>query len=161
MTCSLPHWVAFWAIGEQRVSYYRTPRSIPAGYRSSIIDYANEIEHLFAKMEGIRAEVLPPNRKSIDDYFAHVWEPIHTLTAAVLPLRHVPNDVEIFRSYLEAEEARLSNNLKEIDYIVDGTDTLSHVMGVGRIEKVSTYQCSLQALNLFENCRLSFHCCTC
>ncbi|KAI0249341.1 hypothetical protein BJV78DRAFT_1347821 [Lactifluus subvellereus] len=116
---SLPEWVAFWAIG----------------YRSSIIDYANKIEILFAKMEGVRVEVLPPNREPIDDYFTYVWEPIHTLIAAVLELSPWPNNPENFRSYLEAEEARLSDNLKAVDYTIDGTDTLTLITGVGRIEK--------------------------
>jgi hypothetical protein len=41
-----------------------------------------------------------------------------------------------FKSYLEAEEARLSTNLKAVDYVIDGTDTLTLITGVGRIEKV-------------------------
>lgn len=112
--------------------------SPPAGYRASIIDYANKIEELFAKMEGLRAEVLPPNREAIDDYFTYVWEPLHTLTAAALSLQPGPNNPEKFRPYLEAEEARLGANLKAVDYILDGIDTLTLITGVGRIEKVST-----------------------
>ncbi|KAH9052369.1 hypothetical protein EDB87DRAFT_1835857 [Lactarius vividus] len=100
---SLPRWVAFWAVG----------------YKASIIDYAEKIEELLAKMEGIRAEL------------------IHTLTAAVTSLRPEPGtgNLDRFRSYLEAEEARLSTNLKAVDYIINGTDTLTLITGVGRIEK--------------------------
>ncbi|KAI9438365.1 hypothetical protein H4582DRAFT_258574 [Lactarius indigo] len=118
---SLPHWVAFWAVG----------------YKASVIDYANKIEELLAKMEGIRTEVLPPNRESIDEYFMYGWKFIHTLTAAVTPLLPEPgtSNLDRFRSYLEAEEARLSTNLKAVDYIIDGTDTLTLITGVGRIEK--------------------------
>ncbi|KAI9438360.1 hypothetical protein H4582DRAFT_1815080, partial [Lactarius indigo] len=119
---SLPHWVAFWAV---------------AGYRASIIDYANKIEELLAKMEGIRAEVLPPNRLAVDDYFRFVWSSVHTLTAAVTPLQPEsgPNNWDRFKSYLEAEEARLNTNLKAVDYTIDGLDTLTLITGVGRIEK--------------------------
>lgn len=88
-------------------------------------------------MEGVRADVLPPNREAIDDYFTYVWEPVHALTAAALSLQPGPNNPENFRSYLEAEEARLDANLKAVDYILDGTDTLALIAGVGRIEKVS------------------------
>ncbi|KAH9034702.1 hypothetical protein EDB85DRAFT_2288949 [Lactarius pseudohatsudake] len=118
---SLPHWVAFWAVG----------------YRASIIDYASKIEELLAKMEGIRAEVLPPNRRAFDDYFRFVWEAVHTLTAAVTPLQPelALSTSDRFKSHLEAEEARLSNNLKAVDYTIDGTDTLTLITGVGRIEK--------------------------
>jgi hypothetical protein len=113
------------------------PSESLAGYRSSIIDYANRIESLFTKMEGVRADVLPPNREAIDDYFTYVWEPVHTLTAAALSLQPGPNKPERFQSYLETEEARLRADLKAVDYIVDGTDTLTLITGVGRIEKVS------------------------
>ncbi|KAI9464111.1 hypothetical protein BJY52DRAFT_887328 [Lactarius psammicola] len=118
---SLPHWVAFWAVG----------------YRASIIDYAEKIEELFAKMEGIRAEVLPPNRRAVDEYFLIVWDIVHSLTAPVTPLQPEPgpNIWDKFKSHLEAEEARICTNLKAVDYTIDGTDTLTLIIGAGRIEK--------------------------
>ena len=89
-------------------------------------------------MEGVRAEVLPPNRQSIDDYFTFGWDIVHALTAAVTPLQPEPGPStwDKFKPYLEAEEARLSTNLKAVDYVIDGTDTLTLITGVGRIEKV-------------------------
>ena len=113
-------------------------------------------------MEGVRTTVLPPNRESIDDYFTDVWEPIHTLTAAVISLQPGSSNPEKFKPYLEAEEARLSANLKAVDYIIDGTDTLTLITGEGRIEKVST--CNLQSTRHHSRlicCRPSFHYCTC
>jgi hypothetical protein len=113
-----------------------------AGYRASIIDYANKIDELFSKMEGVYTEVLPLNRQAVVDYFANVWEPVHTIIAALLPLQYGQDDEpEKFRSYLEKEEDRLGNNLKAVDYIIDGTDTLTLITGIGRIEKVSAWQC--------------------
>ncbi|KAH9064500.1 hypothetical protein EDB87DRAFT_1680408 [Lactarius vividus] len=118
---SLPHWVAFWAVG----------------YRASIIYYAKKIEELFAKMEGIRADVLPPNRHSINSYLTIGWHFIHTLTAAVTPLQPEPgpSSLDRFKSYLDAEKTRLSTNLKAVYYTIDGMDTLTLITGVGRIEK--------------------------
>jgi hypothetical protein len=110
----------------------------PAGFRASIIHYAKRIEELFAKMEGIRSHVLAPNRKAIDDYIYDIWEPFHTLTAAVIPLQPGPDNSDKFQPYLESEEARLSANLKAVDYIIDDTDTLTLITGMGSIEKVST-----------------------
>ena len=117
----------------------RVPSECRVGYKESIIDYANKIEELLAKMEGIHAEVLPPNRRSCDDYFRHVWEYVHTLTVAATRLQpdSAPNSEDKFKPYLEAEEARLSTNLKAVDYTIDGTDTLTLITGIGRIEKVS------------------------
>jgi len=97
------------------------------GFRSSIIEYAQKIEDLFAKMDGIRAEVLPPNRERVDYYFTDVWKRVHRLTDAAPSPLYLSFDPENFRSYLEA-----------VNYIIDGTDTLSLITGEGRIEKVGT-----------------------
>ena len=89
-------------------------------------------------MEGIRSEILPLNLQSVFEYITRVWEPVHTLIAAVLLLQPSQDDPEKFKSYIEAEETRLGNNLRAVDFIIDGTDTLPLITGVGRIEKVST-----------------------
>jgi hypothetical protein len=128
--------LAFWAVGELITSFYSTLHSIIAGFKWSIIDYSRKIEHLFAKMEGVRSMVLPPNRVAIDRYFAYVWEAVHTLTAAVLSQYSRPDDPTRYKSYLKAEEARLGNNLRAVDYVIDGIDTLPLIAGMGRIEKV-------------------------
>jgi hypothetical protein len=91
-------------------------------------------------MEGTRVEVLPPNRKFFDNYFTFAWKIVHTLTAAVTPLKPElasgTNNLERFKTYLEEEETRLSTRLKAVDYNIDGTDTLTLITGAGRIEKV-------------------------
>jgi hypothetical protein len=90
-------------------------------------------------MEGIRTEVLPANRELIDHYFTFAWKRVHRLTAAAPSPLYLRLDPEKFNSYLEAEETRLSDNLKAVKYIIDGTDTLSLITGVGRIEKVGSW----------------------
>ena len=140
MSPSLPHWMAFWAVGEPNTSFYAALHSISTGFKWSIIDYSRKIEDMFAKMEGVRSVVLPPNQAAVDRYFACVYITVHTLTAAVLSQDYSQNsgsdDSKRFNSYLEAEEARLENNLRAVDYVIDGTDTLPLITGVGRIEKV-------------------------
>jgi hypothetical protein len=93
-------------------------------------------------MEGTRVEVLPPNQKFFDNYFTFAWKLVHTLTAAVTPLEPElgTSNLERFKSYLEAEETRLSASLKAMNYNIDGTDTLTLITGAGRIEKVGTRQ---------------------
>ena len=108
------------------------------GYRVSIVDYAHKIEELFAKMESIYAEVLPFNRQPVVTYFAKLREPVRALISPILLLQPGHDDLENFKSYLEAEEARLESNLSAVDYVIDGTETLALITGVGRIEKVST-----------------------
>jgi hypothetical protein len=144
MSPSLPHWSAFWAVGERNTSYL-TLYSTIAGFKWSIINYSRKIEDMLAKMEGLRSMVvLPPNREAVDRYFAIVWESVHALTAAVLSQHSSQysgsDDSNRFKSYLEAEEARLGNNLRAIDYVIDGVDTLPLIAGVGRIEKVRILQ---------------------
>jgi hypothetical protein len=109
-----------------------------AGYRASIIDYAHKIEELFAKMENIHAAALPLNRQSVVKYLADLWKPVHTMISPILLLQPAHNDLEKFKPYLEAEEARLERNLSTVGYVIDSTDTLALITGVGRIEKVST-----------------------
>jgi hypothetical protein len=89
-------------------------------------------------MEGTRVEVLPPNQRVFDNYFTLVWKIVHTLTAAVTPLEPELGTGTLgrFKSYLEAEETRLSTRLKAMNYNIDGTDTLTLITGAGRIEKV-------------------------
>jgi hypothetical protein len=143
--------MAFWAVGEPNTPLYPILYSIVAGFKWSIIDYARKIEDLFAKMEGVRSVVLPPNREVVDRYFSWVWSAVHTLTAAVLSQNSSqnsgPDNSKRFNSYLEAEEARLENNLRAVDYVIDGIDTIPLITGVGRIEKVRILQ---QILLIFE-----------
>ena len=110
-----------------------------AGYKWSLIDYAQKIEDLLSKMEGVRSVVLPPNREAFDYYFGCVWFVVHKLTAAVnsqSSQSSVPDESNKFESYLEAVEVRLGNNLQAVNYIIDGVDTLPLITGVGRVEKV-------------------------
>ncbi len=111
-----------------------------AGFKWSLFDYTQKMEDLFAKMEGVRSVVLPPNREAVDRYFGFVWEIVHPLTAAVLSQSSLqssgPDDSKRFKSYLEAVETRLGNNLRAVNYVIDGVDTVPLITGVGRIEKV-------------------------
>jgi hypothetical protein len=140
MSPSLAHWLAFWAVGEPNTFLCHTLYSMFVGFKWSLIDYAGKIEELFAKMEAVRSVVLPPNREAVDRYLVYVFEVVHTLTAAVVSqsssLSSGSGEPNRFKSYLEAEETRLGNNLRAVDYIIDGTDTLPLIVGVGRIEKV-------------------------
>lgn len=89
-------------------------------------------------MEGVRATVLPPNRRTADVYCERVWQLVHTLTASVLSLDSSMTDPGNLKFHLEAEEARLGKNLQAVNYVIDGTDILALIAGGGRIEKVRT-----------------------
>ena len=137
--------------------------SIIAGFKWSIIDYAQKIETLFAKMEGICTSVLPPNRAAFDDYFDLVWMSVRTLTDAASSLSAGLDNPEKFKSYLDAEDHRLGKNLQAVDYVIDGNDTLTLITGGGRIEKVRIMQHTSRYPELTSgfDCRRFFHCYTC
>jgi hypothetical protein len=139
MGSSLPHWLAFWAVGELNVSFYPTSSSIIAGFKWSIIDYAWKIEDLFAKMEGVRATVLPLNREAVDTYFLNAWRAVHPLIAAVSSQYSDLDDPEKFKLYLKSEETRLERKLQTFNYVIDGIDTVTLITGKGRIEKVKDF----------------------
>lgn len=136
MCSSLPHWLAFWSVGELNISFYLTSSLILAGFKWSIINYAWKMEELFAKMEGVRATVLPPNREAVDKYFTTVWGVIHSLTAAASSQYSDLVDPEKFELYLEKVETRLKGKLRAFSYVIDGVDTVTLITGRGRIEKV-------------------------
>ena len=101
-------------------------------------------------MEGVRPEVLPPNREIIEHYFTSTWRKVCTLLDGVPPPLSLSLNPDIFKPYIEAEEARLSANLKAVNYIIDGSDTLSLITGVGRIEKVGTWKYTLNCSRLIS-----------
>lgn len=114
-------------------------------------------------MDGVRTTLLPPNRKLVDRYFAVVWQIVHTLSTAALSLDSVLPDSGKFKLYLEAEETRLETNLRAVNYVIDGIDTLTLITGGGRIEKVGILQRTLRRSGLIPvfKFRPSFRCYTC
>jgi hypothetical protein len=117
------------------------------------MDYAQKIEDLFAKMEGVRTTVLPPNGQAADRYFGTAWLIVHSLTSPVLSL-DCPDSVQAdsgkFKHHIEAEESRLENNLRTVNHVIDGSDTLALITGGGRIEKVGFVNASCTMILLIS-----------
>jgi len=97
-------------------------------------------------------------------YCEGVWQFVHTLTASVLSLDSSMTDPGKFKFHLEGEETRLGKNLRAVNYVIDGTDTLALIAGGGRIEKVrignaiyTIHDSSRYSINR----RRSFHSYTC
>ncbi len=119
--CSLPHWLAYWAIGWQMTA----------------TKYRDMIATLCAKMFAVRSQVHPANQHAIDRYLKTVWKNVSTLCNSVVRTDQAESLQERFKSYVEAEEQRLREGLETIKYDIDAMDTLLLVTGPGRIEKVS------------------------
>ncbi|KAJ7849789.1 hypothetical protein B0H14DRAFT_3866764 [Mycena olivaceomarginata] len=116
---SLCHWIAFWSIG----------------WHQSIVIYKTKIRELIAKMFAIMPSVLPSNRAYANDYLDLVYRGVTSLESAIAPCFITESLQEKFRSYVEAEENRLRDNLRDVRFDIDARDTLELVVGPGRIER--------------------------
>ncbi|KAJ7115777.1 hypothetical protein C8R44DRAFT_213727 [Mycena epipterygia] len=116
---TLPHWVAFWAVG----------------FHQSMSIYATKIRELIAKMFALRALVLPANRTAVNSYLEAIYQGVTSLESALAPCYVNEALQEKFSSYVEGEEARLRGNLEAVDYDLDAANTLTLVTGQGRIER--------------------------
>lgn len=79
--------------------------------------------------------LLPRNRYWADYYLDRVWPYAAELLFA-LRKRDLPDLEYKFQPYIEKEEERIRNNLKEIRYDIDALDSVHVVAGPGRIETV-------------------------
>ncbi|TFK89009.1 hypothetical protein K466DRAFT_487737 [Polyporus arcularius HHB13444] len=116
---SLPHWIAYWAVG----------------WHMTAQDYREKIVDIFAKMFSIRPLIHPANRNAVDQYLRAVWQSVCTLTSSLVTTTYPDALQERFKSYVESEEQRLREGLETVKYDIDAMDTLSLIMGPGRVEK--------------------------
>jgi len=102
------------------------------------INYCEKIEEIFDAMIRLAGEVLPENRKEVNEYISHVWERVTVFVRSIK--REKEKDAEElrpkFESYVIAEEARLHRNLEDIMYDIDSYDTVRLIAGNGRPETV-------------------------
>lgn len=106
------------------------------GWKQSLADYGLKIRELVGKMFTALPDVLPQNRRAIDDYLTWIYDDV---TSLELPLRDCDIDETLqvrFTTYLEAEESRLHCNLQRFNYRIDAVNTLSLITGPKCIEKV-------------------------
>lgn len=114
--------------------------------------YCLKIEETFDAMIRLAYEVLPENRRTINFYINDVWRLVTVFVqsisrdeATVLALSQHPMErdgqtqelMTRFEPYVAAEEKRLLRNLEDINYRVDGPDTVRVVSGGNRIEMVN------------------------
>ncbi|KDR67823.1 hypothetical protein GALMADRAFT_129997 [Galerina marginata CBS 339.88] len=121
---SLPHWIAYWAVG----------------WQASISLYKNKIYSLVQTMFQTLEHVLPSNRRAVDEYLFHAsfWriELLLRSTRSVNPkIMQDPDLTRITELYSSAEEERINTNLQDVNYELDTPATVSLITGEGRIER--------------------------
>jgi hypothetical protein len=98
--------------------------------------YCEKIEELFDAIIRIADEVLPENRKYVDEYISCVW---NNVTVWVMSIKREKGTEELrskFESHVMAEEAKFQRNLEDIMYDIDTYDTVKLVARNGRAETV-------------------------
>ena len=104
------------------------------------ISYCERIEEIFDAMIRLAGEVLPENRKEVNEYISHVWKRVTVFVRSIK--REQEKDAEElrpkFESYVIAEEARLHRNLEDIMYDIDSYDTVRLIAGNNRPETVTS-----------------------
>ncbi|KAI0651487.1 hypothetical protein C8Q79DRAFT_922231 [Trametes meyenii] len=113
---SLPHWLAYWAIG----------------WRCTTTMYLQEIHSMIKEFHTYLPSVLAINRPPIDAYLK--FTPVWTLLQG-MDHHDDPMLCERFKGYIDWEEARIKSNLEQFNYRIDAPDTLGLVAGSARIER--------------------------
>ena len=99
-------------------------------------NYCEKIEEIFDAMIRLSDEVLPENRKEVNEYISYVWHEVTTFVRSI-KWEKGREDLRIkFQSYVAAEEARLQKNLEDFKYDIDSFESVSIISGPGRIETV-------------------------
>jgi len=98
--------------------------------------YCEQIEEVFDAMIRLSDEVLPENRKEVNEYIGKAWDEVIIFIRAIKRERGTEDLTEKFRSHVAAEEERLQKNFEDFKYDIDSHDSVSLISGHGRIETV-------------------------
>jgi hypothetical protein len=105
--------------------------------------YCVKIEEIFDAMICLAPEVLPENRPSVEEYIHWAWKRV---TVFVQSIKREKGTEELrfkFESYVTAEEERLQQNLEDLRYYIDNSDTFQVIAGGGRVETVIQGACNI------------------
>ena len=105
--------------------------------------YRDKVDVIIGKMFSLRRTIRMVDQEVLTIYLTGVHTEAETLTHAFDPdpVTVPPELVRLFRERDEAVETGLRQGLETVRYIIDAPDTLSLILGSGRIEDV---RCSYQ-----------------
>ncbi|KAM5542277.1 hypothetical protein V8D89_004150 [Ganoderma adspersum] len=118
LTWSIPHWLAYWAVG----------------WRVASTSYITRIKTAIGRMREALPGILARNRVDLDWYFLHHWHEAFAATAGFQTWEDETLEGR-FQDYVKYEEDRIRGNLEKIKYNIDTPETVSLVVGSGRLEK--------------------------
>jgi len=97
--------------------------------------YCKKIEETFDAMVVLSDEVLPENRKGVNEYIWYAWMEATIFTRSIKWEEGTDEFRTKFQSHVDAEEERLRKNFEDIKYDIDSYDSV-HLISHGRIEAV-------------------------
>jgi len=98
--------------------------------------YCEKIEELFDAIIQLADQVLPGNRKEVNEYISYVWNHVTVWVRSIKREKGTEELRSKFESHVTAEEARLHRNFEDIMYDIDSYDTVKLIAGNGRPEMV-------------------------
>ena len=87
-------------------------------------------------MDALRPLLLPENRSRAEYYLRMISPTVVSLLAGFNQFQYAEHLASKFQPYIDHEEARIKQNLQDIRYDFDASDSVHVVAGPGRIEKV-------------------------
>ncbi|KAH7883455.1 hypothetical protein F5I97DRAFT_1931013 [Phlebopus sp. FC_14] len=120
---SLPHKLAYWAVG----------------WHANAYTFSNRIKFVIHKMHVSLKDVMPLNTAIINQYLdSWALSQVESLCQSIQPCRDtILRDhslLERFYSFDESREKEMQNNLQSVGYQIDDSGTLALVAGTGPIE---------------------------
>ena len=97
--------------------------------------YCEKIEEIFDAMIRLSDEVLPENRRGVNEYIWYTWMEATIFTRSIKWEEGTDEFRARFQSHVDAEEERLRKNLEDIKYNIDSYDSV-RLISHGRIEAV-------------------------
>ncbi|RPD54181.1 hypothetical protein L226DRAFT_510120 [Lentinus tigrinus ALCF2SS1-7] len=136
----LLEWIAYWAVG----------------WEDQMTAYRDKIDEIIAKMFYLRRRIRMVDEEVLEIYLRGVHEEVEALTRAFRPeLISVPPGLA--KLFLERENA--VEGLETVRYLIDAPDTLSLIIGPGRVEEKifpTLYLLLSRDLQVFRLCQTKY-----
>ena len=99
--------------------------------------YCVKIEEIFDAMSHLSHQVLPENRRIVNEYIQDAWRHVGPFARSIEKDEEgTPELRSRFEPYITAKEARLRRNFEAVKYQIEDSDTVRLVSEDGRLETV-------------------------
>lgn len=156
---SLPHWIAYWAIGNLVHKFIVGGLTLSPGWQMTCTTYCVKIEEIFDAMIRLSYETLPENRQAISDHINKVWRRVTVFVQSIKREEGTKKLRSNFEAYITAEEGKIQKNFESFRYKIDGSNTIQVICGESRPETVIEADCVVFRTILTRACSRPFSQC--